>query len=106
MSCFQQLRQELRQLEAVFPKDHERFRVESASLDEVTCIFVSPTDDTFVIHCNINENYPHSSPMWFSESEDPVVSAAIENLANVSGASNLLVRLMKQLATSLCNMYN
>ncbi|XP_066275001.1 ubiquitin-conjugating enzyme E2 Q1-like isoform X5 [Branchiostoma lanceolatum] len=106
MSCFQQLRQELRQLEAVFPKDHERFRVESASLDEVTCIFVSPTDDTFVIHCNINENYPHSSPMWFSESEDPVVSAAIENLANVSGASNLLIRLMKQLATSLCNMYN
>eukprot|EP00058_Branchiostoma_floridae_P016529 XP_002602017.1 hypothetical protein BRAFLDRAFT_82604 [Branchiostoma floridae] len=106
MSCFQQLRQELRQLEALFPKDHERFRVESASLDEVTCIFVSPNDDTFVIHCNINENYPHSSPMWFSESEDPVVSAAIENLANVSGAANLLIRLMKQLATSLCNMYN
>ncbi|XP_035662684.1 ubiquitin-conjugating enzyme E2 Q2-like isoform X2 [Branchiostoma floridae] len=106
MSCFQQLRQELRQLEALFPKDHERFRVESASLDEVTCIFVSPNDDTFVIHCNINENYPHSSPMWFSESEDPVVSAAIENLSNVSGAANLLIRLMKQLATSLCNMYN
>ncbi|XP_078668784.1 ubiquitin-conjugating enzyme E2 Q1-like isoform X6 [Branchiostoma floridae x Branchiostoma belcheri] len=107
MSCFQQLRQELRQLEALFPKDHERFRVESASLDEVTCSFVSPkNDETFVIHCNITETYPHSPPMWFSESEDPVVSAAIENLSNVSGASNLLIRLMKQLATSLCNMYN
>ena len=53
MSAFQELKKEIRVLEKVFHKDHERFRVKANGLDELSCKFVGKNGELFAIHCTI-----------------------------------------------------
>ncbi|XP_029436150.1 ubiquitin-conjugating enzyme E2 Q1 isoform X3 [Rhinatrema bivittatum] len=47
------LRRELKLLESIFHKRHERFRIASACLDEISCEFMTRGDERVRIHCNI-----------------------------------------------------
>ncbi|GCC49061.1 hypothetical protein chiPu_0033172, partial [Chiloscyllium punctatum] len=46
------LKQELKLLESIFHQRHERFRIVSGSLDEISCQFVTQ-EQILLIHCNI-----------------------------------------------------
>ncbi|XP_070543593.1 ubiquitin-conjugating enzyme E2 Q2-like [Ptychodera flava] len=106
MACFTSLKQELKLLEAAFNDDDSRFRVVTASVDELIFRFIGSNGEEFLIHCNITESYPSSAPMWFSESEDPVVSTSIEQLTDIGGSCQLLLKMTKHLVTNLCNFHN
>lgn len=58
------LKAELRLLESIFGKEHERFRIISWRLDELHCVFIQSTGGALTIHCNItvsvrSEGRPH-----------------------------------------------
>lgn len=53
MACLNTLKQEIRVLENSFPKTDERFQVVAASVDELTCRFISKTGRKYEIHANI-----------------------------------------------------
>lgn len=53
MACLNILKQEIKSLEAVFPKNHERFQIVSASVDELSCKFVGKNGKRYEIHANI-----------------------------------------------------
>lgn len=53
MACLNTLKLEIKTLEQVFPKDHERFQIMSASVDELTCRFVGRSGKKYEIHANI-----------------------------------------------------
>jgi len=36
----------------------------------------------------VQEDYPHSPPIWFSESDDAVLSTALEKLSETSPQNN------------------
>ena len=40
MACLKVLKEEIRSLEAIFPKNHSRLQIISASVDELTCRFI------------------------------------------------------------------
>ncbi|XP_076067261.1 ubiquitin-conjugating enzyme E2 Q2 isoform X3 [Oratosquilla oratoria] len=88
MACLNTLKQEIRVLESAFPKTNEIFQVVAASVDELTCRFISKTGKKYDIHANITETYPHSPPVWFAETEDTNVTNAIEQLSNTTGRDN------------------
>lgn len=53
MACLTTLKQEIRVLENAFPKSDKLFQVVAASVDELTCRFVSKTGKKYDIHANI-----------------------------------------------------
>lgn len=53
MACLNTLKLEIKTLEHVFPKNHERFQIMSASVDELTCRFVGNNGKKYEIHANI-----------------------------------------------------
>lgn len=53
MACLNTLKLEIKTLEQVFPKNHERFQIMSASVDELTCRFVGKSGKKYEIHANI-----------------------------------------------------
>lgn len=53
MACLQALKQDIKILESLFTSENERFRILSASVDEVTCEFVSSGDESVRINANI-----------------------------------------------------
>ena len=53
MACLQALKQDIKILESTFTKDNERFKIVSASVDELTCQFVGLNNEKFNIHANI-----------------------------------------------------
>lgn len=53
MACLITLKQEIKTLESVFPKNHERFQIVSASVDELNCRFVGKNGKKYDIHANI-----------------------------------------------------
>lgn len=53
MACLQALKQDIKIVESIFTRDNERFRVLSASVDELTCQFVGVGEELFNIHANI-----------------------------------------------------
>ena len=76
MACLNTLKQEIRTLESVFPKGHERFQIMSASVDELSCRFVGKNGKKYEIHANITVSIyptllihvPPSSLSYFSAS--------------------------------------
>jgi len=105
MACLNVLKQEIKAVEAAFPKVHSRLQIISASVDELTCKFVDLTGRKHVIHANITETYPQSPPVWFSESDDPKVSEAVAVLALTSGLDNHLLYQVKLLVRELCQLF-
>ncbi|KAM6426211.1 ubiquitin-conjugating enzyme E2 Q2 isoform 2-T2 [Liasis olivaceus] len=104
------LKAELRLLESIFGRDHERFRIVSWKLDELHCHFVplpagpGPAPP-LAIHCNITESYPSSSPIWFMESDDPNLTSVLERLEDIK-SNTLLLQQLKRLICDLCRLYN
>lgn len=53
MACLNTLKLEIKTLERIFTKSHERFRILHASVDELTCRFVGKGGKVYDIHANI-----------------------------------------------------
>lgn len=53
MACLNTLKLEIKTLERIFTKNHERFRILHASVDELTCRFVGKNGKNYDIHANI-----------------------------------------------------
>ncbi|KQK78065.1 ubiquitin-conjugating enzyme E2 Q2 [Amazona aestiva] len=129
------LKAELKFLESIFDKDHERFRIVSWKLDELHCQFVllppppgsgPQPPPPLTIHCNITreeaeekgnavlermdekllESYPSSSPIWFVESDDPNLTSVLERLEDIKKSNTLLLQQLKRLICDLCRLYN
>ncbi|XP_033375642.1 ubiquitin-conjugating enzyme E2 Q1 isoform X3 [Parus major] len=113
------LRRELRLLESIFHRGHERFRIGSACPDEISCEFVpgagaragasasrGPPPGPVRIHCNITESYPAVPPIWSVESDDPNLAAILERLVEVRKGNTLLLQHLKRIISDLCKLYN
>ncbi|XP_072484733.1 ubiquitin-conjugating enzyme E2 Q2 isoform X3 [Notamacropus eugenii] len=105
------LKAELKFLESIFDKNHERFRIVSWKLDELHCQFLllppgSQHPPPLTIHCNITESYPSSSPIWFVESDDPNLASVLERLEDIKKSNTLLLQQLKRLICDLCRLYN
>uniref|UniRef100_A0A914Z297 UBC core domain-containing protein n=1 Tax=Panagrolaimus superbus TaxID=310955 RepID=A0A914Z297_9BILA len=101
MACIQKLREDLTLLERLFPKEHERVRVMTSSLDEVCLRFVKPDGKYFDMSASIQENYPRVAPIWFSESEDPLVTSVLEELTENDSNPSILYQI-NHLVSRLC----
>ncbi|CAG0916318.1 unnamed protein product [Notodromas monacha] len=106
MACLHVLKQEIRTLEALFPQSHDRFQVIAASLDEVTCRFISKCGKRYELHANILETYPSSPPVWYIETDDAAISSIVEKLSNTNGKDNHLLNQVSILVKDLCELYN
>ena len=53
MACLKVLKEEIKTLEATFPRTHLRLQIISASVDELTCRFIDPSGRKHTIHANI-----------------------------------------------------
>ena len=53
MACLASLKQDIKVLEAAFPKSHKRFQILSATVDELTCRFVGRNEEKYEIQANI-----------------------------------------------------
>ncbi|MEE6510518.1 hypothetical protein FKM82_030393 [Ascaphus truei] len=100
------LKAELRLLESIFGKEHERFRILSWRLDELHCVFIQSMQCKISIHCNITESYPSSAPIWFVESDDPNLTSVLERLEDIKKSNTLLLQQLKRLICDLCRLYN
>jgi len=105
MACLKVLKEEIRSLEAIFPKNHSRLQIISASVDELTCRFIDPSSRKHTIHANITETYPQTPPVWFSESENTNVTNALTSLSETSGLNNHLFYQVKSLLRQLCTSF-
>lgn len=107
MACLTKLKQDIKLLESAFPKESDRsFRILSASVDEINCVFVDSNGRKHRINANITETYPQSPPIWFSEDEDQNVSSAIERLGDSAPNNNGIINQVKILLKELCATYN
>lgn len=57
MACLAKLKQDIKLLETVFPKGHERFQVLTASVDELSCRFIGRDGKVYDIQGNITVNF-------------------------------------------------
>ncbi|XP_013183014.1 ubiquitin-conjugating enzyme E2 Q2 [Amyelois transitella] len=105
MACLNTLKLEIKTLEQVFPKSHERFQIMSASVDELTCRFVGRSGKKYEIHANITETYPTTPPVWFADSEDPIVTNAVQILSNTQGRDNHVINQVGILLRELCKLH-
>ncbi|ODM97979.1 Ubiquitin-conjugating enzyme E2 Q2 [Orchesella cincta] len=104
MACLNTLKQEIRSVERVFHKTHERFQVVSASVDELSCRFICKGGKKHDITANITETYPHMPPVWFADSEDCSITGAVERLSSTTGLDNHVINQVGILVRSLCKV--
>merc|ERR1712002_318524 len=77
-AAYKELKLEIEYVKKLFPKTHNVFRITSATVDDLTCVFCDKNEKKHTISCNITSMYPCVAPMWFSESEDPCLIEIIE----------------------------
>lgn len=106
MSCLNKLKADIRLLETLFPASHQRFRILSANVDEISCCYLNHLGKKKVVFANITEVYPTSPPVWFSESDDPQVSAIVEALSATTGNDNYILDQVKILVTKMSQLHN
>lgn len=53
MACLNTLKLEIKTLEQIFTKNHERFQILNASVDEISCRFIGRNNKRYEIHANI-----------------------------------------------------
>lgn len=53
MACLQKLKEDIRLLESIFPKSHDRFQIVNGTVDEICCRFVGPSGQKISIIANI-----------------------------------------------------
>ena len=54
----------------------------------------------------LQETYPNTPPVWFSESEDAMVASGLGCLAETSGLDNHLLHQVKLLVKRLCGLFS
>lgn len=106
MACLNKLKADIRLLETLFPQTHQRFRILSANVDEISCCYLNQFGKKKIIFANITEVYPTSPPVWFSESDDPQVSSIVETLSATSGSDNYILDQVRLLVTKLSHLHN
>lgn len=105
MACLNTLKLEIKTLEQIFTKNHERFRILSASVDELSCRFIGRNGKQYDIHANITETYPSTPPVWFAESEETSITNAVQILTNTRGHDNHVVNQVDILLRELCRLH-
>lgn len=103
--CLNNLKSEIKTVERLFHKNHELFQIVNASVDELTCRFISKNGKKYDIHANITETYPQTPPVWFAESEETNITNAIQLLSNTSGLDNHVINQVKILLKELCKIH-
>ena len=107
MNRLKGLKEDLKVLEESFSKLHPRFKVTSASVDELSCHFMEPTSSEgrkHVFLANFTESYPDSSPpIWSSESDNTEVNQALASLETC--LVNNVIHQVKHLLVQLCTAY-
>jgi len=102
MACLNSLKQDIRKLEEIFPKSHERLQLIVATVDELTVRFIGNNNKKYEIHANFTETYPEVPPVWFSEYED--ISDIVQYLSNTTGNDNYILEQIKILCSQLCEL--
>ncbi|XP_053599022.1 ubiquitin-conjugating enzyme E2 Q2-like [Microplitis demolitor] len=102
MACLKDLKQEIQTIQSVFPKNHERFQITSASLDELNCKFVDKDGKKYEINASITETYPMTPPVWFAESDESSILNAVKILSDTSGDDNHVIKQVEILVRELC----
>ncbi|XP_055602678.1 ubiquitin-conjugating enzyme E2 Q2-like isoform X2 [Uranotaenia lowii] len=105
MACLNTLKQEIKTLEQIFTKTHERFRILNASVDELSCRFIGRNGKQYDIHANITETYPSTPPVWFAESEETSITNAVQILTNTRGHDNHVINQVDILLRELCRLH-
>lgn len=105
MACLTRLKSEIKTLEQIFTKNHERFQILNASVDELTCRFIGKNGKKYDIHANITETYPSTPPVWFAESEETSVTNAVQILSNTNGPNNHVINQVDILLRELCKLH-
>ncbi|XP_077290820.1 ubiquitin-conjugating enzyme E2 Q2 isoform X2 [Arctopsyche grandis] len=105
MACLRTLKAEIQTLERLFPRNHDRFRLTAASVDELACTFVGSGGSLYRIHANITETYPSTPPVWFAESEETSVTNAVQVLTNTEGLDNHIISQVAILLRELCKLH-
>ncbi|XP_030379352.1 ubiquitin-conjugating enzyme E2 Q2 isoform X2 [Scaptodrosophila lebanonensis] len=106
MACLNTLKLEIKTLEKIFPKNHDRFQILNSSVDELLCRFIDKNGKRYDIHANITETYPSSPPVWFAESEETSVTNAVQILSNTNGRDNHVINQVGILLRELCRLHN
>jgi ubiquitin-conjugating enzyme E2 Q len=103
MACIQKLREDLSLLDKLFSKEkqHERVRIMNSSLDEICLRFVKPDATFFEMSASIHQDYPRVAPIWFSESEDALVTSVLEELSQNDSNPSILYQI-NHLISRLC----
>uniref|UniRef100_H3AMI9 E2 ubiquitin-conjugating enzyme n=1 Tax=Latimeria chalumnae TaxID=7897 RepID=H3AMI9_LATCH len=105
------LKAELKFLESIFDKSHERFRIVSWKLDELHCQFVLG-NNPLTIHCNITESHlypshPHVHSWWnHLQNRDPSLTWLLASFSDVYFNHTELLQQLKRLICDLCRLYN
>ncbi|CAG9822611.1 unnamed protein product, partial [Phaedon cochleariae] len=105
MACLNNLKQEIRTLESIFSKNHERFQIISASVDELSCRFIGKNGKKYTIHANITETYPAVPPVWFADSDETSITNAVQILSNTEGVENHVLHQVIILLRELCRLH-
>nr|CAH7728147.1 unnamed protein product [Callosobruchus chinensis] len=105
MACLNTLKHEIRTLESIFSKNHDRFQIVSASVDELSCRFIGKNGKKYAIHANITETYPSVPPVWFADSEETSITNAVQILSNTEGLDNHVLHQVIILLKELCRLH-
>ncbi|TGZ58743.1 hypothetical protein CRM22_009486 [Opisthorchis felineus] len=105
MSCIRKLKDDQQDLVQRFKKSHNTFRIISCTLDEVSCKFIHG-QSTLEITGSLLGTYPRSPPIWFSDSDDPLITRIFDQLQNTDPTNYTLDRQVKMLVTQLCRYFN
>ncbi|XP_053690533.1 ubiquitin-conjugating enzyme E2 Q2 isoform X2 [Sabethes cyaneus] len=105
MACLNTLKLEIKTLEQIFTKNHERFQILNASVDELSCRFIGRNGKQYDIHANITETYPSTPPVWFAESEETSITNAVQILTNTRGHDNHVINQVDILLRELCRLH-
>ncbi|CAL8089411.1 unnamed protein product [Calicophoron daubneyi] len=105
MSCLKKLKDDQQILVERFTPTHNTFRVISCSLDEISCKFVC-NPCPIEITGSLLGSYPRSPPIWFSDSEDPVLTRIFKQLQDTEPSNYTLDRQVKMLLIQLCRYKN
>ncbi|VDN59979.1 unnamed protein product [Dracunculus medinensis] len=100
----QQLRQDIKRLEALFPKSHKFVQIRKAAIDELVVHFNHPKGKQIIVTANILEDYPQIAPVWFSECEDSVITATLQSLTDAESPCNILTQ-VHDLTLNLCQYF-
>ncbi|KAK3606250.1 hypothetical protein CHS0354_037927 [Potamilus streckersoni] len=105
MACLQALKQDIKILETAFPEQHGRFKILSATVDELRCRFIGKNGEIFDVQAHITETYPQVAPVWFSDDDNADVAATIEKICETTPDKYRIIPQIKMLLTELCRRH-